>query len=415
MGAIAQGISDIGYGEGTNAGMQARLGIMKWMTEDNARKAELAQRAQAAAASQAAASQARSDQAAASQNADSKAFDSRVAAADAALTAKTNSVNAQSIASHQAGLSQEKAVSDAAFGGTSSAVPQGAEGILNKIIPLNDALHKAASSGNKSSVISAIDGLVKVNSDVADSMDARTAALAFTANGLFPGNKFAPEQISWVPNTKSGKLDMVVKDKTGAVLQTVASKHDASKPDSTKLEMNEVATAFGTPALDRKGKPVVDIMSGRQVTNRNIDEENKFIAWMDRNGYKDSNVALVKYKAMLQNGNGSTDMPQVDIPQREVQKPIAVNGIRSFVDTNGNITSGTGNTNAALMAKAGSAFATPTNSAANTYTETKGGSIKPSESARNALIAQAEAAIQQGKDPSLVKQRLVEELARRKL
>lgn len=62
-----------------------------------------------------------------------------------------------------------------------------------------------------------------------------------------------------------------------------------------KVEMGEVAQALGTPAMNDDGKPITDIMTGRQVVNRNIAEEAKFFEWMKRNGITDTNEGLAKY------------------------------------------------------------------------------------------------------------------------
>jgi len=63
-----------------------------------------------------------------------------------------------------------------------------------------------------------------------------------------------------------------------------------------KIEGSEVATVLGDPAVDKNGKPVVDIMSGRQVVNRNPAREDAFYKWMAQNGITDTNEGLAKYK-----------------------------------------------------------------------------------------------------------------------
>ena len=71
-----------------------------------------------------------------------------------------------------------------------------------------------------------------------------------------------------------------------------------AKTDSKqyKIEGSEVATVLGDPAVDKNGKPVVDIMSGRQVVNRNPVREDAFYKWMAQNGITDTNEGLAKYK-----------------------------------------------------------------------------------------------------------------------
>jgi hypothetical protein len=68
------------------------------------------------------------------------------------------------------------------------------------------------------------------------------------------------------------------------------------KEQSYKLEYGEVAQAFGTPALDSQGKPIIDILTGKPTINRNLEEETKFLQWMKKNNIKDSNKGLLEYK-----------------------------------------------------------------------------------------------------------------------
>lgn len=69
-----------------------------------------------------------------------------------------------------------------------------------------------------------------------------------------------------------------------------------------KLEMSEVATAFGTPAVDSKGQPIMDLMTGRQAVNRDTAAEDKFFAWMKANNITDTNKGLLEYKALQSQG-----------------------------------------------------------------------------------------------------------------
>jgi hypothetical protein len=76
-------------------------------------------------------------------------------------------------------------------------------------------------------------------------------------------------------------------------------KNGGAKPGSTssayKVEMNEVAQAFGTPATDSKGKPIIDLMTGRQVVNRDQAKEREFMQWMAKNNITDTNKGLALY------------------------------------------------------------------------------------------------------------------------
>lgn len=74
-----------------------------------------------------------------------------------------------------------------------------------------------------------------------------------------------------------------------------------------KVEMNEVAQAFGTPAMDSKGKPITDLMTGRQIVNRNVEKENEFLQWMVQNGITDTNKGLLLYKGQAKQSGGGYD------------------------------------------------------------------------------------------------------------
>ena len=64
-------------------------------------------------------------------------------------------------------------------------------------------------------------------------------------------------------------------------------KDATAKNDGYEVDMNEVERALGTVAMD-------DI-SGKQVLNRNQDEERKFFSWMEKSGIKDTNQGLALY------------------------------------------------------------------------------------------------------------------------
>lgn len=53
--------------------------------------------------------------------------------------------------------------------------------------------------------------------------------------------------------------------------------------------------ALSSPALDKKGNPVIDPFSGRQVMNRNIDEETNFVKWASDNKYPSTDAAIGAY------------------------------------------------------------------------------------------------------------------------
>lgn len=55
--------------------------------------------------------------------------------------------------------------------------------------------------------------------------------------------------------------------------------------------------ALGSPATDSKGNPMVDPFSGRQIMNRNTQEEENFLKWASDNKYTSTDAALGDYIA----------------------------------------------------------------------------------------------------------------------
>lgn len=78
-----------------------------------------------------------------------------------------------------------------------------------------------------------------------------------------------------------------------------------------KVELNEVASAFSEPAVDRNGKPITNPITGGQMMNRNQAKERDFMVWMQRNGITDTNEGLAKYLAQP-----ATQPPAAKVPQR---------------------------------------------------------------------------------------------------
>lgn len=99
---------------------------------------------------------------------------------------------------------------------------------------------------------------------------------------------------------------------------------DAAKSDGYKIEMGEVAQALGIPAVDEEGKPISDVMTGRQVVNRNVDAERKFFAWMQKEGITDTNKGLALYMSM----NGGSAAPASFASAAEVQAAAAAGQIK---------------------------------------------------------------------------------------
>lgn len=78
-----------------------------------------------------------------------------------------------------------------------------------------------------------------------------------------------------------------------------------------KFDGGEISSFLGDPAVDTKGTPIMDPMTGRQQVNRNQATEREFAAWMLKNGYTDSNEALPKFVAekAAQRGGGAAPPP----------------------------------------------------------------------------------------------------------
>lgn len=89
---------------------------------------------------------------------------------------------------------------------------------------------------------------------------------------------------------------------TPVELEAMARGVPVEKSGAYKVEMGDVTAAFGTPAVDAEGKPQADLLTGRQVINRNPKEEAVFFKWMADNGITDTNKGLAIYLGQKQSG-----------------------------------------------------------------------------------------------------------------
>ncbi|MFZ6813526.1 hypothetical protein ACO0K3_03595 [Undibacterium sp. Rencai35W] len=62
-----------------------------------------------------------------------------------------------------------------------------------------------------------------------------------------------------------------------------------------KVESGDVTTLLGTPAVDERGKPMMDPISGKQLVNRDPEKEKQFFEWMKKQGITDTNAGLAQY------------------------------------------------------------------------------------------------------------------------
>lgn len=77
-----------------------------------------------------------------------------------------------------------------------------------------------------------------------------------------------------------------------------AATAEAKKPAPYKVEANEVTSLLGEPAVDARGKPMIDPMSGKQIVNRNPKREQDFFDFLGAAGIRDTNEGLMLYKSM---------------------------------------------------------------------------------------------------------------------
>lgn len=71
---------------------------------------------------------------------------------------------------------------------------------------------------------------------------------------------------------------------------------DATPKDSAyKVEMGDVTTALGSPAVDREGKPKVDPITGRQIVNHDPKRVTEFFQWMRANNITDTNKGIAMF------------------------------------------------------------------------------------------------------------------------
>lgn len=71
---------------------------------------------------------------------------------------------------------------------------------------------------------------------------------------------------------------------------------DATPKDSAyKVEMGDVTTALGSPAVDREGKPKVDPITGRQIVNSDPKRVTEFFQWMRANNITDTNKGIAMF------------------------------------------------------------------------------------------------------------------------
>ena len=85
---------------------------------------------------------------------------------------------------------------------------------------------------------------------------------------------------------------------TPAELEAVRRGVMEALPDAKakyNVEMSDVASALGTPAVDRNGNPRMDPFTGKQIINRDPKKEAEFFQWMRDNNITDTNKGLALY------------------------------------------------------------------------------------------------------------------------
>lgn len=87
-----------------------------------------------------------------------------------------------------------------------------------------------------------------------------------------------------------------------------------------KVEMGDVTTALGSPAVDREGRPKVDPITGRQIMNSDPKRIAEFFQWMRANNITDTNKGLAIYLGQKSEGGGAGKKPPQIKDQSEYQK-----------------------------------------------------------------------------------------------
>lgn len=87
------------------------------------------------------------------------------------------------------------------------------------------------------------------------------------------------------PGASEAKLAAV----RSGVLPVVANK------GQFKVDGNEITQLLGTPAVDQRGNPITDPLTGKQYVNRSPDREAEFFRFMKDNNINDSNQAITLF------------------------------------------------------------------------------------------------------------------------
>lgn len=87
------------------------------------------------------------------------------------------------------------------------------------------------------------------------------------------------------PTASNARLEAV----RSGVIPAVAGK------GQYKVEANDVTQLLGSPAVDQRGNPVTDPLTGKQYVNRNPEKEAAFFKFMADNNITDSNAGLAQF------------------------------------------------------------------------------------------------------------------------
>lgn len=84
-----------------------------------------------------------------------------------------------------------------------------------------------------------------------------------------------------------------------------------------KVESNDVTTLLGTPAVDAKGNPMPDPLTGRQLVNRSPEREAAFFKFMKDNGITDTNAGLAQFLGGQQQAGASPGTTPVKVNSQD--------------------------------------------------------------------------------------------------
>ena len=95
-----------------------------------------------------------------------------------------------------------------------------------------------------------------------------------------------------------------------AAKQGILSPSVPGNGDKYNVEMSDVTSALGSPALDRNGNPRMDPLTGKQMINRDPKREAEFFQWMRDNNITDTNKGIALFMGQKQKATSIATDPR---------------------------------------------------------------------------------------------------------